>query len=176
VELRVDGHSYRQPLTIKPDPRVTVSVAAMQREFELANKVETAAAQASKASAEAKQLLQALDDRQSHASGALHDQIAALETKAADLSGMELHADPRNTIGSQPRRTDSLRALSANLEKLLSAVDDADADPSTDAQASYATLSQTLSATLDEWQALKQHDVVALNATLKAAGQKAIAL
>jgi hypothetical protein len=176
VELSVDGHSYRQPLTIKPDPRVTVSVAAMQREFELANKVETAAAQASKASAEAKQLLQALDDRQSHASGALHDQIAALETKAADLSGMELHADPRNTIGSQPRRTDSLRALSANLEKLLSAVDDADADPSTDAQASYATLSQTLSATLDEWQALKQHDVVALNATLKAAGQKAIAL
>lgn len=176
VELSVDGHSYRQPLTVKPDPRVTVSVEAMQREFALANKVETAAAQASKAGAEAKKLLQALSDRQAHASGALHDQVAALIAQTSDVSGMPLHEDPRNTIGSAPHRTDSLRALSMNFDKLLGAVDDADADPSTDAQASYATLSQTLTATLGEWQKLKQHDLATLNDQLKAAGQKPIAL
>ena len=176
VELTVNGRSYKQPLVVKPDPRVTVSVAAMQREFELAGKVEAASAQASKAGAEAKQLLQSLDDHQAHASGALHDQIASLIAQVSDVSGMPLHADPRNTIGSSPRRTDSLRALSENLAKLLSAVDDADADPSTDAQASYATLTQMLTSTLDEWQKLKQHDVAALNDKLKAAGQKAITL
>jgi photosystem II stability/assembly factor-like uncharacterized protein len=175
VELTVDGRSYRQPLIIRPDPRVSVSVAAMQREFELARKVETASAQASKAGMEAKSMLQALDERQAHASGALHEQIVALISQASDLSGVTLHADPRNTIGSQPRRTDSLRALSMNLSKLLSAVDDADADPSQDAQQSYATLTQTLNATLAEWQKLKQQ-LAPLNDKLKAAGQKVIAL
>ncbi|HUA80341.1 MAG TPA: hypothetical protein VL997_08220, partial [Dyella sp.] len=176
VELAVDGKRYRQPLTIKPDPRVNVSVAAMQREFELAQKVEAASAQASKASNEAKTLLQALDGQQAHATGALHDQIATMIGKVTDLSGMPLHADPRNTIGAEPRRTDSLRALSMDLEKLLSAVDGADADPSADAQTSYTTLSQTLGTTLDAWQQLKQHDLAALNDKLKAAGNKPIAL
>ena len=176
VELTVDGRSYRQPLTIKPDPRVTVSVAAMQREFDLATKVETAAGEAAKAGAEAKQLLQALDDRQAHASGALHEQITALIAHASDVSGVPVHADPRNTIGSPPRRTDSLHALSTNLDTLLTAVDGADADPSPDAQTSYATLSKTLATTMDEWQALKQHDLAALNAKLKAAGQKVVVL
>jgi len=176
IELAVDGHTYRQPLTVKPDPRVTVSVAAMQREFELANKVETASAQASGAGAQAKQLLQALEDRQAHTSGALHDQVTALLTQTSDISGMPLHEDPRDTIGAPPRRTDSLRALSMNFQKLLGAVDDADADPSADAQSSYTTLTQTLTATLNAWQNLKQHDLAGLNDKLKAAGQKPIAL
>jgi len=55
-------------------------------------------------------------------------------------------------------------------------VDGADADPSPDAQTSYATLSKTLATTMDEWQALKQHDLAALNAKLKAAGQKVVVL
>jgi photosystem II stability/assembly factor-like uncharacterized protein len=176
IELSVNGHSYRQPLIVKPDPRVTVSVLAMQREFELARKVENESAQASKAGAEAEALLQALDQRQAHANGALHDQIGALIAQTTDLSGMPLHPDPRDTVGAPPRRTDSLRALSTNLSKLLSAVDDADADPSPDARTAYATLSQTLTATLGDWAHMKQHDLSALNDKLKAAGEKPIAL
>ena len=96
--------------------------------------------------------------------------------KISDLSGVVAHPDPRNSMGTPPRRTDSLRALSMNLDKLEQAVDGADADPSADAMTSYATLSQTLTATLDAWQQLKRTDLATLNAQFKAAGEKPVAL
>ncbi|MGB9428259.1 MAG: hypothetical protein WCC11_00005, partial [Gammaproteobacteria bacterium] len=34
VRLTVDGHSYTQPLTIRMDPRVTTSLAALQQQFD----------------------------------------------------------------------------------------------------------------------------------------------
>jgi photosystem II stability/assembly factor-like uncharacterized protein len=176
VELNADGRSYRQPLVLKPDPRVQISQAAFQREFELARKVEDASTRAAVASDEASKLLKTLDARQAHADGALRASIGALIDKISDLSGVETHPDPRNSMGSPPHRTDSLRALSMSLDKLGHAVDGADADPSTDAQTSYAALSQTLAATLDAWQQLKRVDLVALEAQLKTAGEKPITL
>lgn len=176
VELNVDGQRYRQPLRLLVDPRVKVSDAALQREFALARKVEQAAEQTGAATTEATHLLKELDARQAHADNTLHTQIASLLDKTKDLSGVELHPDPRNSMGAAPRRTDSLRALSMNLSKLEQAVDGADADPSKDALASYTALAQTLTATLDAWKHLKDVDVAAINAQLKAAGQKQIAL
>ncbi|RAO78197.1 WD40/YVTN/BNR-like repeat-containing protein [Dyella jiangningensis] len=176
VELNVDGQRYRQPLRLLVDPRVKVSDAALQREFALARKVEEAAEQTGAATAEATRLLKELDARQAHADNTLHTQIASLLDKTKDLSGVELHPDPRNSMGAPPRRTDSLSALSINLGKLKQAVDGADADPSKDALASYAALTQTLTATLDAWKHLKDADLAAINARLKAAGQKQIAL
>jgi hypothetical protein len=97
-------------------------------------------------------------------------------TQAQDLSGVVLHPDPRNSMGSPPKRTDSLRALSMNFEKLAHAVDGADADPSADALTSYASLTQTLDATLAAWHRLSKEQLPALNSQLKAAGQASIAL
>jgi photosystem II stability/assembly factor-like uncharacterized protein len=176
VELNVDGRSYRQPLLVKPDPRVQVSQDAFQREFELARKVEDASTRASAASAEAGKLLKALDAREAHADGSLRAPIAALMDKVSDLSGVQAHPGAGNSMPAPPRRLDSLRALSMNLGKLEMAVDGADADPSTDAKASYAALSQTLNGTLDAWQQLKHVDVAALNMQLKAAGEKPVDL
>ncbi|MDE2308483.1 MAG: hypothetical protein KGJ97_09355, partial [Xanthomonadaceae bacterium] len=175
IELGVNGRRYRQPLRVLPDPRVRVSAAALQREFVLARKVEDAAVRSAAASAEAAKVLKALDARQAHADASLRVRIAALLAKTTDLSGVQLHPDPRNSMGSPPRRTDSLRALSMNLENLEQAVDGADADPGTDALASYASLSHTLAATLDAWKQLKQGDLAALDRALKAAGEKPIA-
>jgi photosystem II stability/assembly factor-like uncharacterized protein len=176
VILALAGKTYRQPLRVLPDPRVKVSVAALQREFVLARQVEQASVRTARASAEATRLLKALDARLMQTGGSTHAQISALLARAADLSGVVLHPDPRNTMGSPPARTDSLRALSMNLDKLEQAVDGADADPSTDALASYATLSHTLDATLEAWRQLQQVDLVALNGQLKNAGEKPIAL
>ncbi len=170
IVLQVDGKNYRQPLQLSPDPRVKVSVAAMQREFALARQVEQAQVRAAAANTEAGKLLKALDARLPQARGELHTQIVALLTTAQDLSGVVLHPDPRNSMGSPPRRTDSLRALSMNLARLAHAVDGADADPGADARASYASLDSTLGATLDAWTKLKQQ----LNDKLKAAGGKPI--
>ena len=173
VELSVAGHDYRAPLTVKPDPRVNVSVAAMQREFELARKVETAQVQVSAALADAVKLLNTLDARLA-THGAAHAQMAALMAKASNISGSRPHPERMPFPAVPPLRTDSLDAISADLDALESAVDRADADPSPDALSSYATVTRTMAATLAEWQRLEEVDVPKLNERLKAAGEQPI--
>ena len=176
VVLQVDGNTYHQPLQLLPDPRVTVSVAAMQREFVLARKVEDAQVRAAAADVEAHKLLKALDARLPQVGGQAHAQIEALMAKAQDLSGVVLHPDPRNSMGSAPKNSDSLRALSMNLAKLGQAVDGADADPGADAQSAWATLARTLDVTLAGWNQLKQAELTKLNDALKASGKQPVTL
>jgi hypothetical protein len=173
VSLSADGHDYRAPLVVKPDPRVKVSVAAMQREFELARKVESAQVQVSAALADAVKLLNALDARLA-THGAVHEQMAALMAKATNISGSRPHPERMPFPAVPPLRTDSLAAISADLDDLESAVDRADADPSRDALASYATVTRTMAATLAEWARLEKVDVPKLNERLKAAGEQPI--
>jgi hypothetical protein len=176
VVLHVAGKSYRQPLQLLPDPRVTVSVPAMQREFVLARKVEDAQVRAAAASADALKLLKALDARLPRADVHTQAQIEALMAKVQDLSGVVLHPDPRNSMGSSPSSTDSLRAVTMNLGKLEQAVDGADADPSADARSAWATLSQTLDHTLAGWNELRHNDLTKLNQALTASGKEAVTL
>lgn len=159
VELNVDGHSMRQPLIVQPDPRVHLPAAAYQHQFALARQVEDAGMQAMDATQNAMAVLTSLEAREAHADAVTRARIEAVAAKVADVSGVLAHPDPRNSMGTPPKRVDSLRALSMNLMKLEQAVDDADADPSADAQASYALLSKTLAATLAEWRSLQKGEV-----------------
>ncbi len=174
VELDVDGRSLRQPLSVQPDPRVHLSSAAYQRQFVLARQVEDASVRAMAATASATAELRSLAAREVHADAATRARIEAVAAKLADVSGVQAHPDPRNSMGAPPKRVDSLRALSMNLMKLEQAVDGADADPSADAQASYTLLSKTLGATLAEWQALQTGELATLDASLPEAGQRPV--
>lgn len=173
VKLTVDGREYQQPLTVAADPRVKASNAALQRQFELARKVEAQQLQVSTALAHAEKLLDGLDARLATA-GRLRRQIGALLAKAINISGTRPHAGRAAFPAVPPQRSDSLDALSFDLLGLESAVDGADADPSPDALTSYATLSRTLAATLAQWNAFERTDVAKLNARLKGAGQRPI--
>ena len=175
IELSADGRSYRQPLLVKADPRVAVSEAALRREFSLASKVAQASKLASAAIAEATKLLKALEPRLSQ-HDQMHAEIALLTSKVSDLSGVQLHPDPRNSMGAPPHRADSIQTLSQDLQNLERAVDGADADPGRDVQTSYTKLSRLLASTLDEWQRLKLGELSSLNAKITAAGAKPIPL
>jgi len=174
VELDVDGHSLRQPLSVQPDPRVHLPPAAYQRQFALARQVEDAGMQAMEAIQAATASLKSLEAREAHADAATRARIETLVGKIADVSGVVVHPDPRNSMGAPPKRVDSLRALSMNLMKLEQAVVGADADPGADAQASWALLSKTLDATLAEWRSLQTGELAALNASLPKTGQKSV--
>jgi len=169
--LGVNGQSYRQPLTVLPDPRVHLSAAAYGRQFALARRIEASSAQASHALAQAAKMLKALDARREAASGNLRDEIAAAMTKGADISGATLHKDARNSVGAPPRDTASFAALSMDLDNLEHDIDGADADPSPDARTAYTKLTTMLAATQHAWEVWKAKDLAALNAKLRAAGQ-----
>jgi hypothetical protein len=174
VDLNVGGRSYQQPLQVLPDPRVPVSTAALQREFVLARLIDRAGAQAAAARDQSRKLLEALEPRLAQP-GAGQAKIASLLAKALTLSGLPTPARPPNEPRLKPSRTDSLQALSTDLDKLEDAVDGADADPGPDAQAAYAALSRMLNATLAEWRNLLDQDLTMLNRDLAAAGQTPIA-
>ncbi|BFI96204.1 MAG: hypothetical protein RSP_17140 [Rhodanobacter sp.] len=166
VELDVDGRSLRQPLSVQPDPRVHLPQAAYLRQFALARQVEDAGVRAMAATESATAQLKSLEAYEAHADAATRARIEAVAAKIVDVSGVPAHPDPRNSMGTPPKRVDSLRALSMNLTKLEQAVDGDDADPGADVQASYAVLSKTLGATLAEWHALQSGELAALNANL----------
>jgi photosystem II stability/assembly factor-like uncharacterized protein len=174
VMLSVMGREYSQPLVVKPDPRILVSGAGLLREFELAQKVELADFDASQAVDQATKLLNALDALHLHDSAA-RAQVAALEAKAVNISGARAYPNHTPQLsGNPPHRTDSLQALSSDLDSLEQAVDGADAAPSPDALTSYAELSRKLKVTLALWQHLESVDVPRLNAQLTAAGEQPI--
>ena len=173
VRLTVGGRDYSKPLVVKPDPRVNLAEAAYEREFALARKVEAVQLQVSTALVGAAKLLDTLDARLATA-GSLHGNMAALFAKATNISGTRPHAERVPFPAVPPLRVDSLQAISDDLESLASAVDAADADPTPDALASYATVSGKLTATLAEWTNLQRVDVPKLNRRLKAAGKAPI--
>jgi hypothetical protein len=166
---------YSQPLIVKPDPRVHLTEAAFVREFELAQKVELAVFQASQALDQATKLLNSLEARLAQPRAA-HAELTALLARATDISGTRPHPErlPQLT-GKPPRRTESLQALSTDLNKLEEAVDGADSDPGPDARVSYAMLSSALTPTLAEWRRFINRDLARVNADLKAAGEPPIA-
>ena len=167
IELNVAGKKFRQALEVKEDPRVTISQAALLREFALTQQIEQASARASSALEQASRLLDALESRLAE-STTPHEEMVRLRAKAWNVSGVPPHSASRST---PPLRTDSLRSLADDLDKLEEAADGADADPGLDVRVSFATLSRMLTATLSDWQTLLNHDLVELNAQLKAAGE-----
>lgn len=173
VELSAHGQTLRQPLTLKPDPRVKISPATLQREFELASKVHSASKRAAAAVEDATSLLKALAARAPRETK-LRPTVARLMTAISDVSGLPLSSDKRAARPGSPAPPGSLKDLSKALDNLESAVDGADADPSADARAAYAKLMLLLGPQLQRWQSLKQSDLASLNAAFQAQGEKPI--
>ena len=144
VELDVDGHPFRQPLEVDPDPRVVLPAAAYARQDALAAKVEDAQVRLARAQSQAQVAHKALlalrgDARSGEEARLLDDQVVA-------LAGITSTANPANTWAVPVTSVESFRYLEVALRELLQAVDGADADPSPDAIAGFARLDATLAA------------------------------
>jgi hypothetical protein len=141
VELSVGSERVRQPLTVAPDPRVSLAPDAYARQFALARRIETVSARVAAAVT---------------AGEAAHKRLA-LAAAAEDASVQSLlgpepggPAIPAPAGGLTP-----LRALASHLGRLLEAVDGADAAPSPDAEAGVAKIEPAVEATLAAWTALQ---------------------
>ena len=77
IELNVAGKKFRQPLEVKEDPRVTISQAALLREFTLTQQIEQASARVSSALEQATRLLDALESRLAESTAPHEDMVQA---------------------------------------------------------------------------------------------------
>ena len=131
VELTVGGRSLRQPLEVRPDPRLKLDPAAFQAEFALARRIEQAQAQVRAALIRAAALKTSLTSQAQTADvarrSALERAVARLDA-VADLPVQ----DPANSVGHAPSSTTGLSDIAARLAKLAIAVDGADGAPTPD--------------------------------------------
>ncbi|MGA8277547.1 MAG: hypothetical protein WB784_05065 [Rhodanobacteraceae bacterium] len=174
VELEVDGKSYRQQLTVAPDPRVDLPASAYAGEFALARKIEALQSRVSAANQEAGALRKAAAERRSSAGSAASAALDRFDARLNALSGTQPSPNPYNAWAFPPRNVETLAFLNRALGQLMTAVDGADAAPSVDARAGYTNLSALVDPVLKSWAAFKRVDLVALNVALKAAGDKPI--
>ncbi|HTA65507.1 MAG TPA: hypothetical protein VK753_08380, partial [Xanthomonadaceae bacterium] len=171
VELDVDGKTWRQPLDVVPDPRVHLPAEAYAQQFTLAREVEAAQARLAQAQSEEKAWHKALGNERKGADLSLRVAIDAFDDKLVAIDGLTQTANPNNAWAFPPKSTSTLVFVADGLDKLLAAVDDADAAPTTDARTGYARMLPMLDGVLAAWERLKTTDLAALNARLKEAGK-----
>jgi photosystem II stability/assembly factor-like uncharacterized protein len=171
ASLTVDGKRYAQPLHLLMDPRVKTSPEDLRRQFDLDRKIADALHRDYQAVQQVRSLrsqLKSLAERKP--SSEISAKIANLETKAAALEGDE---GPRYLSTPEGR---SLVRLNAGLGTVLSALDGADAAPTTQQSAMVADLEKALGEQIASWEQIKSKDVVDLNVQLKQAGLPTIDL
>jgi photosystem II stability/assembly factor-like uncharacterized protein len=171
VELTVDGQTYRQPLTVAPDPRVSLAPGDYARQFAFARTVETAQSRLATPQAQARRLHAAITAaRAAPHPGTVDAALGSLDADVIRISGLVDVRNPGNAGLLPPKNTHAFAFLSQALDKLANAADDADAAPSADARTGYATLTAVLDTTLADWQQLLSTRLPALNQQLRTAG------
>jgi hypothetical protein len=168
ISLTVDGKHYTQPLHLHMDPRVKTSPDDLHSQFELDRKIADALHRDYQALQQVRSLrsqLKALTERRP--SPEIAKTIAALEAKAAALEGDGGGYGTRFLSTPEGR---SLARLNTGLGAVLSALDSADAAPTTQQSGMFADLEKALTAQLASWEQMKSKDVADLNAQLSKAG------
>jgi hypothetical protein len=178
ISLSADGGTsdiaLNQLLEIRMDPRVKTSPDDLRRQFELDRKIADALHRDYQAVQQVRSLrsqLKGLTDRKPSAE--IAKTIAALEAKAAALEGDEGGYGARFLSTPEGR---SLARLNAGCGAVLSALDSADAAPTTQQLAMVADLEKALGEQLTNWEQMKSKDVADLNAQLSKAGLPVIDL
>jgi hypothetical protein len=171
VVLAAGGKTYIQALNIKMDPRVKTSPEDLRRQFELDRKIADALRRDREALRQVRAVRAQLKSLTE--SAAIKQTADALEAKAAGIEGGGGGFGARYLTTPEGR---SLSHLNSGLESVVSALDTADAAPTTQQVAMFAELEKALAEQLSAWSQLKSKDVPELNEELKKAGLPAIDL
>ncbi len=168
VKLTADGKTYSQPLEILLDPRVKAAAGDLRAQFDLDRKIADALHRDNEAVQQLRSLRKQLKSLQSgKPNPEIAKQLDTLEAKAAALEGDEGGYGTRFLSTPEGR---SLARLNTGYNSLLSALDSADAGPTTQQTATFTDLEKTLNEQLSAWDQLKSKDVPELNKQLKKSG------
>jgi hypothetical protein len=168
VRVTADGQTQTQPLEIKMDPRVNVSLADLQKQFDLAMKVRDKTSEANEAVITIRRVRDEINDRLKTTSAARAKQSG--ESLIRKLTGVEEAIyQVRNRSGQDPLNFPI--KLNNKIAHLMGVVEGADAPPTDQDYAAFEQLSQELDAQLSTLHNTLQADLPAFNRTLGKAAQ-----
>jgi photosystem II stability/assembly factor-like uncharacterized protein len=157
--------SNTQSLEVRMDPRVKIAPEDLRRHFELDQKIADALQKDYEALQQVRSLRAQLKALTGNAT--IAKPAAELDAKAATIEGEEGGFGARFLSTPEGR---SLTRLNAGFNALVSALDTADAAPTTQQVAIFGELDKALEEQLSAWGQLKSKDIPALNEELKKAG------
>jgi photosystem II stability/assembly factor-like uncharacterized protein len=164
VKLTVAGRSYTAPLELKMDPRVTIAPLALRQQLSLEMSIIDGINQSYRIAQEVNYLRSQLKELQTKLAAdptvkPLLDAVDSLDKKATELVAVEQTYPPVGIV--------SAASLNGALGSLLQLVEGADAAPTRQSEAAFATYNRLLDQQEVKWEALKAKDLAALNTLLQ---------
>ncbi len=157
VELNVDGQTYRQPLSIKLDPRVPASASDLAEQLDLENQITIGMAVSYDTFHQVEELRTALSERQKNLAGAVKEAVDA--AKALDRKLEQIESGTHTTPGLGP--------VNRDLTRYATAIQSADARPSETAHAAVEESCKALDDNLAQWRQLNSQDLPRFNSMLE---------
>ena len=159
VALTVNGHTYKQPLSITPDPRVKASQADLVAQLTTETNISAMMAITSDGYMQLSDLRKAIAERQKAlASGAqAKDALDAL--MALDEQTVKIANGSRSDLGIGP--------INRELARLLTMVSSGDSRPATPLKDGTATMCRELTQRLAQWRDLNEKSIPQVNTLLE---------
>jgi photosystem II stability/assembly factor-like uncharacterized protein len=146
ARLTVDGRTYTQTFTLKMDPRVSITPAALAQQFNLSQQLSTIMRRTRAAIEEI---------RDTRARLPKDDAGAKLDGELAELSGGGGRRRGGGGGGARGGAVESLPALNGAASGLFEVIEGADASPTPQAAAAVRELSETAARQLARWEQLR---------------------
>jgi hypothetical protein len=178
IELTVNGHSYTQTATVKPDPRSPATPAALRAQHALQMRILEGIQASYTGHAVALAMRDTLSGMVSSLTQAsLGDVASRFGSLAAQLDTVAgLDAGRRGGRGGGTTPRPNFTAINGALVAQLNAQDLGDMAPTPAAMAAFTATCKELTAVASVWQRLSTTELTTLNATLKQRGRSAVGL
>ncbi len=180
AKLTVDGKSYSQPFTVRLDPRVKATPAALQQQYALSLALYDATLESPADAARIHALRAQLASRKAQA-GAVADQITALDKKLLELAGPDNAGRGGRGGGRGGRGAPvagpapvSFGSITADFAAPMTAIQGADEEPTATMVAAANGKLKEFASLKARWNAILKTDVPAINAALKTAGAEPV--
>ena len=162
ARLTANGKTITAAFTVKMDPRVHVSTAALEKKFQLETHLASLLSETSKALLQAGSIREPLQKLSEQSASPARDAAQALQAKLAALLG----SGPGFTAPPSPD-TPTLARVNGQLGALYGQVWQPDAEPTQAQSSAAAILERDAADVMKTWEAIKTADIPALNRSLR---------
>lgn len=170
VKLTAQGRSYNQPLTVKMDPRVSVSLTDLQTQLAWSREVAAVVAKNAQSRRDVEQLRAKVKPLFDQAK-AQPDVLAALQSldqKLAAIGGMTAEAPPDATgVAMANSDRSSFLHLAGAFSAVEGAAQNAEGAPTENLLTAFQKARQILAATMANWEQVQKVDVPRVNQLLR---------
>ena len=164
VRLTVDGKTYKQPLTVEMDPRVKITQAALQQQFDFAQKIDSLITLSYDLHENAAKLLEGSSRTANGAGEERAGEAAALQAVTDfDAKALKIQGEQQRGFGGGGKPKPTFTLMNSELAYLSETVNKADAAPTDAMHVAYHDYCQDLTKVAQQWTELIRQDSPAIS-------------